>query len=184
MSKTTNPKSVSADELKQSVPEDNSQEKIEALENEIKKLTESNTDLTDKNTRLVAELHNLGNRLRREFETKKEYAISSFAKEILDVGDVLAAGLENCEDKESEHFKGMQMTLDKFYIILKSHSINPVESKDKPFDHQVHEALTSQETDEVEPGMILHVIQEGYTFKERVLRPAKVIVSKKVSENS
>ena len=177
--------SVSAESLKpESAPINDQQDTIDALTQQIADLKTLVNDLKDQNTRLVAEQHNLGNRLRREFDTKKEYAISGFAKEILDVGDILTAGLENCSDKESEHYRGMDMTLDKFYHILEQHGISKIASHHEPFNHDVHEALTSQETDELEPGHVMQVIQEGYKFKERVLRPAKVIVSKKVSDDS
>lgn len=177
---TPNTEAVAADDL---APPVNTEE-VNALKEKVSSLEETNSELADKNTRLMAELHNLGNRLRKDFERKQEYAITNFAKEILDVGDILAVGLENCNDKESEHYRGMEMTLDKFFIILKQHGITPIDSLNKPFDHDVHEALTSQETDEVEPGQVIQVVQEGYQFKERVLRPAKVIVSKKVSDKS
>ena len=170
---------VSADTLKPS-PDTNT----EALEEKITALEETNTALQSKNTYLTAELHNLGTRLKKDFDRKQIYAITNFAKEILDLGDILAAGLENCADKESEHYHGMEMTLDKFYIILKQHGVTPIESLGTPFNHDEHEALTSQESDEHEPGVVIQVIQEGYRFKERILRPAKVIVSKKVSQDS
>lgn len=169
--------SVSSEDLK---PMSNTQE----LEEKIEAQTAEIANLKDQNTRLLAEHHNLGTRLRREFETKKPYVIANFAKEILDIGDILSSGIENCEDRDSEHFKGMEMTLDKFYDILKQHGITPIKSYHEAFDHNVHEALTAQESDEFEPGIILHVIQEGYQLKDRVLRPAKVIVSKKVSEDT
>ncbi len=165
---------VSADSLKPT-------ESTEDLEDKITVLEEENIALQDKNTRLTAELQNLATRLRKDFERKQEYAITNFAKEILDIGDILKAGLENCDDKESEHYEGMEMTLDKFYIILKQHRITPIQSLNEKFDHDLHEALTSQESEEHEPGIVMQVVQEGYQFKERVLRPAKVIVSKKVS---
>jgi len=169
--------SVSSDDLKPAGNTDELEEQIETLKSEV-------TKLKDQNTRLLAEHHNLGTRLRREFETKKQYVITDFAKEILDVGDILATGLDNCEDKKSEHYRGMEMTLDKFYVILKQHGITPIKSMHENFNHDVHEALTSQESDEHNPGTIIHVVQEGYKFKDRVLRPAKVIVSKKVSQDS
>ena len=169
--------SVSSDDLKPMGNTDELEAQIETLKSEV-------ANLKDQNTRLLAEHHNLGTRLRREFDTKKQYVIADFAKEVLDVGDILATGLENCEDKESEHYRGMEMTLDKFYIILKQHGITPIKSMHESFNHDVHEALTSQESEEYDPGTIIHVVQEGYKFKERVLRPAKVIVSKKVSQDS
>ena len=177
---TPNPDSVAAEDL--APPTDLNE--VEALQNKITQLEADNAELNDKITRLMAELHNLGSRLRKDSKIKQEYAIKNFAEEILDVGDILKTGLDNCENKDNEYYKGMEMTLDKFFIILKQHGITPIESLHKPFDHDVHEALTSQETDELEPGLVMHVVQEGYKLKERVLRPAKVIVSKKVSEET
>lgn len=157
--------------------------KASGLEERIEKLEEDIAGFKDKNTRLLAEQQNLVTRLNREFDTKVSYAISKFAKEILDVADVLQAGLDNCVDKESEHYNGMDMTLDKLLSILKQYGISPIESEGK-FDPNIHEALTTQENDEVENGTILHVVQPGYLFKDRVLRPAKVIVSKNISKEA
>lgn len=174
-------KPTQSDDLK---PEHNFEAEIEALQEKVTELEEEVTNLEDKNTRLLAEQSNIANRLTREFDLKQSYAISKFAKEMLEVADVLQTGLENCDDKENDHYRGMEMTLDKFFIILKQHGITPIESENQPFDPNLHEALTSQENNEVDSGTILHVVQNGYQFKDRVLRPAKVIVSKKVSQES
>ena len=201
MSKETPPKTMSADELKPDQtdqPNEGQQETIDSIgpqQSKWEKTIEEQEELIDEQSntikelrnevlRRTAETNNLGKRLRRDAEVKQEYAITHFAREILDVGDVLSTGLANCGDKESEHFQGMSMTLEKFYDILKQHGITPLNSLNTPFDHSKHEALTSQETDAVEPGMVITVVQEGYQFKDRLLRAAKVIVSKKVSEDS
>lgn len=164
---------------------------IERLEAELEKANEtiSNLETTiaelkDKSIRSLADQKNLMDRVAREQSTKLTYAISKFAKEMLDVVDVLQTGLDNCKDKDNEHYQGMDITLDKLLIILKQHDITPIDSKGERFDPNLHEALTSQESDSVESGMILHVAQEGYLFKDRVLRAAKVIVSKKVSKEA
>lgn len=183
MSKKSNKDNVSSDALKpQEI--DQSTDKIRELESQVTTLEQKIEDLERKNLNSLAEIQNLGNRLRRDFDTKLSYAITHFAKDMLDVGDVLSTGLHNCSDEGSEHYTGMKMTLDKFFMILKDHDIEVIQSLDKPFNHEFHEALTSQETDEVEPGTVIQVVQEGYQFKDRVLRPAKVIVSKKVSEKT
>lgn len=162
-------KPTAPDELK---PNDNLTEKMDELEKEL-------TELKDRNTRLLAEQQNLVNRFNRESETKATYAISKFAKDILDVADILQTGLDSCEDKESEHYQGMDMTLDKLLSLLKQYGITKIDALNTKFNPDLHEALTSQESDQ-EEGAILQVIQEGYTFKDRVLRPTKVIVAKKV----
>jgi|AntRauTorckE5430_2_1112549.scaffolds.fasta_scaffold00062_15 molecular chaperone GrpE len=159
-------------------------EKVEALQSEIDVLQSEIDTLKDKNTRLLAEQRNIVERFGREQDTKVAYSISKFAKEILEVADVLQAGLENCQEKDNEYYKGMDMTLDKLLFIFKQHGISSIDATDKIFDPHLHEALTTQESDDVENGTILHVVQLGYTIKSRVLRPAKVIVSKKVSKQT
>lgn len=183
MSKKSDKDNVSSDALKPKEI-DGSSIRINELEEQVTQLEEKIVNLERKNLNSLAEIQNLGNRLRRDFDTKLSYAIRHFAKDMLDVGDVLSTGLQNCDDQESEHYTGMKMTLDKFFMILKDHDIEVIRSLNEPFDHEFHEALTSQESDEVEPGTIIQVVQEGYIFKDRVLRPAKVIVSKKVSEKT
>ena len=175
---------VSAADLKDPSEDANLQSRIDELEEENATLKQQTEELENKYKLLASDWHNSDKRMKKQHASDLKYAISKFAKEILDIGDILSTAISNCEDKENEHYQGMKMTLDKFYSILQQHGIKHIESLHQEYNHDIHEALTSQETEDIEPGRVLQVIQEGYLFEERLLRAAKVIVSKKVSEDS
>ena len=79
-------------------------------------------------------------------------------------------GIETFIEGQTATYKQFQSVLDKFLI----ETINPENMK---FDAELHEVMTIQESDEVESGYIIEVIQKGYRLKNRLLRPARVIVS-------
>lgn len=182
--KTSN---VSSDELKPPTQEPalaEALEKIEALTEEKDALSKQLNAAKDDLVRLKAQNINQINQIEKNSKSREAFAISKFAKEVISIGDVLHTGIENCEDKESEHFKGMEMTLDKLLHVLQEHDITHIEALHQPFNAEQHEAVTVAETDELAPNHVLHVLQEGYMLKNRVLRHAKVIVSKNISEKS
>ena len=182
--------SVSAEALKPAHTDNLEQEleeakaTIETLQAENAALTSKIEETKDQFVRQVATHRNQIMQIEKNSTNKAEFAISKFAKEIIAIGDVLQTGLNNCSDQERDHYRGMSMTLDKFYHTLEEHEITRIQSLGEAFNPELHEALTTQETDEAEPNHVLHVVQEGYMLKNRVLRHAKVIVSKKISSNA
>ena len=77
----------------------------------------------------------------------------------------------------------MELTLTSFFKILEKYSVKPVDALEKPFNPEFHEAMQVQETDKYEPNTVLQELQKGYTYKERLLRPSLVIVSKLLLPN-
>ncbi|UTC24694.1 nucleotide exchange factor GrpE [Candidatus Comchoanobacter bicostacola] len=175
-------KPAHTDSLEQALEEANAT--IQTLQTENEVLTTKIEETKDQFIRQVATHRNQITQIEKNSTNKAEFAISKFAKEIIAIGDVLQTGLNNCSDQESDHYRGMSMTLDKFYHTLEEHDITRIQSLGEAFNPEFHEALTTQESDEIKPNHVLHVVQEGYMLKNRVLRHTKVIVSKKISSNS
>jgi molecular chaperone GrpE len=128
--------------------------------------------------RTRADTDNIRRRATIDVENAHKYGVEKLAKELLGVVDSLDHGLAAADTGGNALREGMELTykllldtLTKFGIL----AINPV---NEPFDPMKHEALTAQVKNDVEPNTVLMVVQKGFTLQDRLLRPARVIVSK------
>ena len=144
---------------------------------ELKKLADENWE---KVLRLQAELENLRKRTLKDVENASKGSIERVFQEILPIMDSFELGVkvdtstkegvETFIEGQTATFKLFQSVLDKFLI----ETINPENMK---YDPELHEVISMQDSDDTESGYIIEVIQKGYRLKNRLLRPARVIVS-------
>ena len=144
---------------------------------QLKKLSDENWE---KVLRLQAELDNLRKRTLKDGESASRGSIERVFQEILPIMDSFELGVkvdtstkegvETFIEGQTATFKLFQSVLDKFLI----ETINPENMK---YDPELHEVISMQDSDEIESGYIIEVIQKGYRLKSRLLRPARVIVS-------
>ncbi len=153
-------------------------------ESELKKCQEELQACEDKYLRMHAEFENIKKRMEREKEKSVAYAQEQFARDLLPVMDSLELALASIPEPEEggdEHLaklrEGVQLTLDQFVKIFEKHHIKVVDI-DEGFDPNFHDAVMQVESDEHEKGQIVQVLQKGYTYKDRLLRPAMVSVAK------
>ena len=134
--------------------------------------------------RTAAEAENFKKRLQREKEEQTRYSNESFMRELLPVIDNLERALEHSKAGADQGglVEGLNMTLKGFLDTLTRFGCTPVEAAGKPFDPNFHEAVSQEESDDHEPNTVLRELQKGYLLKERLLRPAVVIVSKRFSQ--
>ena len=129
--------------------------------------------------RAAAELENVRKRAERDVENARKFAIERFATELLAVKDSLEMGLaaaEEATDVESLR-EGSRTTLKQLAAALERFGVAEVDPEGEPFDPHLHEAMTTQPSDEAEPDTVLTVYQKGYTLNGRLLRPARVVVA-------
>jgi molecular chaperone GrpE len=131
---------------------------------------------------------------RRRFEKEKEdayeYGGFAFAKEALNLIDNLERSKQILSNDESlKNSEALKKTLEHFDIINKDlisvfskNNIKPIESLNKKFDPNLHQAMMEIEDNQKEPGTIIQEIQKGFTIKDRLLRPALVGVAKKTED--
>lgn len=156
--------------------------------NEVERLTQAlevaeakaqeNWDLA---VRTRAEMDNLQKRTQRDVEHAHKYALEQFTKELLPVIDSLEHGLQAAKESEVDAEslqQGMELTLKMLLDMCKKFSIEQLNPENEKFNPTLHEAMTAQPSDDVEPDTVLTVIQKGYTLHGRLLRPARVIVAK------
>jgi molecular chaperone GrpE len=128
--------------------------------------------------RAVAELDNYRKRAEREIDNARKFAIERFAQELVTVGDALEAGINaGSQNPGPVLLEGAQATLRQLHKAFEKAGIKMIDPVGQTFDPEWHEAMVAQESP-VEPNTVLSVIQKGYALNGRLLRPARVIVSK------
>ena len=164
------------------------QEPVEPIVVEVDEIS----DLKNQLLRTLADNENNRRRYEKEKEDLSVYVISNFAKEMLSVLDNLQRALEvsnkiDIENKDIDNntknfIEGVQLTEKQLNSIFEKFKISIIESLNSKFDPNIHQAMFEIENNEVDEGTILQVIQEGFKIEDRLLRPALVGVSKKVSK--
>jgi len=138
----------------------------------------------EKTLRTLADTENFKKRLTREKEEFCRYAVSSFIEEIIPVLDNLELALEHGSKKTAckELVQGVEMTLSLFRKTLEDNNLVQVGIPGEKFDPSIHEALIQEERDDMEHGTVCQVFQKGFVLNDRLIRPAKVTVSKKCED--
>ena len=161
---------------------DEAEAEAEAVENEFDLLQEELIALKDKYARVHADFDNIKKRLEREKYTAVEYSNEKFAKDMIPVMDalqmaMLSTATEASADELLEKLKeGIELTAKQFTTSLEKHGVTMV-SHDEPFDPNIHNAVQSVDSEDVESGQIVQTFQTGYKYKNRPLREAMVIVA-------
>ncbi len=156
-------------------------------EPDVAALLAENAELKDKLLRVMADMDNLRKRLEREKEEAVKYAAAQFARDMLTVSDNLSRALEAVpEDKRAEGselltklIEGVELTLKELLATFERHNIRRLRPHGERFDPNFHQAMFEVTDTDAETGTIVHVMQDGYTHHERVLRPAMVGVAKR-----
>jgi molecular chaperone GrpE len=151
-----------------------------SCEERLARKEEEVNQLNNRLLRMAAELENTRKRLEREKSEGITYANEVLIRELLPVIDNLERALQH-GDRDADFqglVEGVRMTLKGFLDSLGRFGCSPFESEGKAFDPNYHEAMMQQETDEYPENTVVQEFQKGYTLKDRLLRPALVIVSR------
>lgn len=129
--------------------------------------------------RARADYVNLQRRMQVLFGEAGEAARTEFALDMLGILDDLERALEHGREGEGGGLvEGVALVRDKFLATLERYGIRPVDALGELFDHNVHDAVAEQPTDEAPPGTVVGVAQKGYMMGEKLLRPAHVVVAR------
>lgn len=140
----------------------------------LEELQKAYDDLNSRHLRLAADFDNYRKRMARELDARTTFAIEEFAVELLDVVD----NFERAERAEDAGLKeGMEQIRKLFMTILERHGIKPIECRNLPFDPERHEAVAYVPS-EAEEGTVIDEAIRGYCMQDKVIRCAKVVVSK------
>lgn len=156
--------------------------RLHKKEAEIKALREERDEWKDKYLRSLAEMDNARKRLEREREEYVKYALTDFLKELLLIVDNFERALQVKDETDGRSFQeGVAMIYRQLSEFLRRLGVRPVESNDKKFDPNIHQAVLTEEAEGVEEPEVAELLQRGYWLHDRLLRPAmvKVLVPKK-----
>jgi molecular chaperone GrpE len=152
----------------------------QAVESEMESLRAEAAQLKDQLLRKVAEFENFKRRTREEKDQLMKYGVEGVILDMLPVIDdferSLAFGKEH-PDFESM-YKGVEIIYGKLLRVLENRGLRPIDAAGKPFDVDYHHAILQIPTSEVAPGTVLDVAETGYLLYDRVIRHAKVTVSR------
>ena len=157
------------------------EEKIEKIDPELTKLEQELKAHQDKYLRLLAENENTRKRMSKEKTDMTKFAVQNVIAEFLGPLDNFEKALgfaENMSEEVKNWAMGFEMILGQFKDILGGHTVHPFKSVGEKFDPHRHEAVEVEERDDVEEGIVLEEFLQGYLAGNRVLRAARVKVSK------
>lgn len=139
------------------------------------------SELEDKLIRKDAEVINYRKRREEEYSRMMKFCNEGLIKELLPVIDNFERALKLSEGNNDESFKklneGYKMVYCGLENIMTKFEVKAIDGANKPFDPVYHNAVIMEAKDGVEPGMVIEVLQKGYLYKDKVIRPAMVKVS-------
>jgi len=155
---------------------------LEQLEEQIRLKDEEILKQKDTFLREKAELDNFKKRLTKEKEDFIQFANERLLKELLQIEDNLERAMVASNATLESLKEGVEMIQKQFKDFLKNQKVEAIEAFGKPFDPNLHEVLNQQESEEHEENTVIEEYSKGFTLNGRILRSAKVVISKKPTE--
>ncbi len=150
----------------------------QALEKKTKEAAEAH----DRYLRTYAEFENYRKRMQRDLADFKKYANEQMARELLSVVDHLGLAVKHASEAGETSqglLQGVEQVLKQFRDVLEKFGITPFSAQGEPFDPAKHDAVMQEASEAVPENTVMQVFQDGYLYHDKVLRHAKVSVSKK-----
>ncbi|MGX5110834.1 nucleotide exchange factor GrpE [Enterobacter cloacae] len=169
----------------ESVEPDASAEQVDPRDEKIAnleaQLVEAQNRERDSVLRIKAEMENLRRRTEQDVEKAHKFALEKFVNELLPVIDSLDRALEVADKANPDNaamIEGIELTLKSMLDVVRKFGVEVIADTDVPLDPNVHQAIAMVESEEIEAGKVLGVMQKGYTLNGRTIRAAMVTVAK------
>ena len=158
-------------------PEDGaSPPRIAELEREL-------AEAKDRTLRIAADLENFRKRALKDREEAHHFGHQNLVKDLLPSVDNLERAVDHArkggEESASGLLEGVELVLRELHSVLSKHGVTSIEALGQPFDPSLHEAMAQIPDGSQPPGTVVEVFQRGYQLRNRLLRPARVVVSKR-----
>lgn len=153
------------------------------LEEQLLQKEEEKSRLQEQFLRLQAETENFKKRLLREKNEFAQFANERLLKELIPIHENLERALAAPEATAQSLKEGVEMIFKQFTAFLEKEKVEPISAVGKKFDPAVHEALSQIESDEHEENTVVQEFSKGFLMNGRMLRPAKVVISKKPAKS-
>ena len=172
-------KETGSAEATETPEEDNAPEAENTEEKAEEKTEEKADDGNEKYVRLMAEFQNYKKRVAKEKNDIREYATEKLVMELLPVLDNFERALAaSAEDDPAGYAKGMELIFTLMVTELQKSGLAEVEAEGQDFDPTKHNAVMTEENEELESGKVSKVLQKGYALNDKVIRPSMVAVTK------
>lgn len=172
-------KEAGSAEATETPEEDNAPEEENTEEKAEEKTEEKADDGNEKYVRLMAEFQNYKKRVAKEKNDIREYATEKLVMELLPVLDNFERALAaSAEDDPAGYAKGMELIFTQMVTELQKSGLAEVEAEGQDFDPTKHNAVMTEENEELESGKVSKVLQKGYALNDKVIRPSMVAVTK------
>ena len=172
-------KEAGSAEATETLEEDNAPEADKTEEKSEEKAEEKADDGNEKYVRLMAEFQNYKKRVAKEKNDIREYATEKLVMELLPVLDNFERALAaSAEDDPAGYAKGMELIFTQMVTELQKSGLTEVEAEGQDFDPTKHNAVMTEENEELESGKVSKVLQKGYALNDKVIRPSMVAVTK------
>ena len=168
------------DDANKDVSLDDLYTQIEELQKRLEMAEQADKKAQDQYIRAHAEMENIRRRSERDVSNARKFALENFSKDLLPVIDSMEKALEVKSDDSAVNAmkEGVSMTVKMFIDAISKYGLKQIATIGEKFNPNVHEAMAMQPSKEVEENTVLEVFQNGYELNGRVVRPARVIVSK------
>lgn len=153
-----------------------SHNKEKELNEEISKLKDELEDVKDRHTRLIAEFDNLKKRSAKEREGLYNSIIADIITALLPVLDNLEKAAE-ASTQDEEYKKGIELVLKQFKDVLEANGVKEIEAEGKPFDPELHEAVSTIQDENLGEKIVAKEYRKGYTIGTKVIRHSMVVVA-------
>ncbi len=156
------------------------------VEERLKALEEELQETKDKYLRLYAEFDNYRKRVQKDREELLKYGSEPLIMELLTIVDNLEMALSHAQNETGVDglIQGVELTLKEFHKILKKYGVEEIEALGKPFDPQIHHAMSQVVRTDVDDMTVVEEYRKGYKLNDKVIRPSLVAVSKRSDEKS
>lgn len=148
----------------------------------VERLSSELVEAKDQMLRLQADFDNFRRRALKEHREAVQYGHQNLVKDLLSAVDNLQRAIHHSRDNEGGDLgsllQGVELVEKELVAALKKHGVEAVEAHGKPFDPALHEAMAQTPDASVAPNTVIDVYQEGYQLRERLIRPARVVVAK------
>lgn len=175
---------VKNEEVKDAPPKEEKAKKLKKpkIDKEKEELRVANLELKEKLLRINAEMQNMRRRYDLDISNLHKYDGQDLVEKLLPIIDNFERALKIKTEENAKFLDGFKMIYDNLVSILNGKGITEIDVLGRPFNPSIMNAVVTEVNNEVEENTVLDVLQKGYMYNDRIIRPAMVKVSEKESE--
>ncbi len=154
---------------------------------EIERMAGQLVENRDKYVRLLADFDNFRRRAHKDRQDVIQYGHENLVKDLLSTVDNLDRAIEHAHQNDggdlASLLQGVELVQREFYAVFAQHEVHVIDAKGSEFDPSLHEAMAQVQDDTAAPNTVIEVLQKGYRLRDRLLRPARVVVAKSPADD-